>query len=51
MKIRDGYIVYENASEPVSNLYLDLESRMPALNLDSLSLNIDSVFLTLERIM
>jgi len=49
MKLRDGYIAYENLSEPVSNLYLDLETRMPALNLDSLSLNIDSVFFNLGK--
>ena len=49
MKVRDGYIAYENLSEPVSNLYLDLETRMPALNLDSLSLNIDSVFFNLGK--
>ena len=49
MKLRDGYIAYENLSEPVSNLYLDLETRMRALNLDSLSLNIDSVFFNLGK--
>ena len=49
MKVRDGYIAYEKASAPVSNLYLDFVSRMKALNPDSLSVNIDSVFFNIGK--
>jgi len=49
MKIREGYIAYEKAPAPVSNLYLDFRSGMPALNIDSLSVNVDSVFFNLEK--
>ncbi|HEY6506339.1 MAG TPA: AsmA-like C-terminal region-containing protein [Chitinophagaceae bacterium] len=49
MKIREGYIAYDKAIFPVSNLYLDFESRLPSLNTDSLSINIDSAFFNLEK--
>ena len=49
MKIRDGYIAYEKAPVPVSNLYLDLGSRMTDLNIDSLAVNIDSIYFNLEK--
>ena len=49
MKVRNGYIAYKKAPIPVSNLYLDLVSRMEALNTDSLSLNIDSIFFNLDK--
>jgi AsmA protein len=49
MKVRDGYIAYEKAPAPVSNLYLDFASSMKALNPDSLSVNIDSVFFNVDK--
>jgi len=49
MKVRDGYIAFEKAPAPVSNLYLDFASNMKALNLDSLSVNIDSVFFNVDK--
>ena len=49
MKVREGHIAYEKAPVPVSNIYLDFESKLPALNIDSLSINIDSVFFNVEK--
>jgi len=49
MKVRGGYIAYDKAPSPVSNLYLDFASRMKALNPDSLSVNIDSVFFNVDK--
>ena len=49
MKVRKGYIAYEKAPAPVRNLYLDLASTMPALNPDSLIINVDSLFFNIEE--
>ena len=49
MKVRKGYISYENAPAPLSNLYLDFISRLPSLNPDSLILNVDSLFFNIEQ--
>ena len=49
MKIRDGYIANKNAPSPVKNLYLNLETRLPGLDPDSLYLNIDSVFFNIDK--
>jgi AsmA protein len=49
LHVRDGSIEYENAQAPLSNLYLDFNSRLPRLNMDSLVVNIDSVFFNVEK--
>src|ERR1700754_1017765 len=49
MKVRNGSIAYEKTPVPVSNLYLNFESRIPGLNPDSLHLTIDSVFFNIEK--
>ncbi len=49
MKIRDGYLSYEKAPLPVSNIFLNFESSLPGLNTDSLSVNIDSVFFNIDK--
>ncbi len=49
MRIREGYIAYEKTPVPLSNLYLDFHSMVPALNMDSLSVNIDSAFFNLDK--
>jgi AsmA protein len=49
MKIRNGYISNAKAPVPVSNLFLNFQSRLPGLNTDSLRLNIDSVFFNLDK--
>lgn len=49
LKIRDGYIANNKAPVPVTNLYLDLHTRLPGFNTDSLNLNIDSAFFNLDK--
>ncbi len=49
MKVRNGFIAYDKAPVALSNLYLDFASRLPALNTDSLSVNIDSVFFSVDK--
>ena len=49
MKIRNGYISNAKAPVPVSNLFLNFQSRLPGLNTDSLRVNIDSVFFNLDK--
>jgi len=47
--IRNGYISYDKAPAPISNLFLNFETRLPQLNPDSLSVNIDSVFFNIGK--
>jgi len=49
MKVRDGYIAYARAPAPVKNLYLDLQTRVPGLNPDSLSATLDSIHFNIDK--
>jgi AsmA protein len=49
LHVRDGSITYEDAPAAVSNLYLDLDTRLPSLNMDSLVVNVDSVFFNVDK--
>lgn len=49
MNINDGYVRYDDAPLPASNLYLRFNTRLPSLNPDSLQLNIDSLFFNVDK--
>lgn len=49
LKIRDGYLSYEKAPSPLSNLFLDFDIKLPGLNVDSLAVNIDSVYFNINK--
>jgi len=49
MKIRNGNIAYDKAPAPLRNLYIDFGIRLPFLNPDSLSVNVDSVSFNIEK--
>jgi len=49
MKIRDGFIQYKDAPLPVSNLFLNLDTKIPALNADSLLVKVDSLFFNIDK--
>lgn len=49
MKIREGKIEYKNAPFPVSNLFLNFDTKLPSLNTDELKVNIDSVFFNVGK--
>jgi len=44
MKVRDGFISNPKAPQPISKLFLNLQTRLPGLNMDSLSINMDSLY-------
>lgn len=49
MKIRDGYIANKKAPFPAKNLFLNMDTRLPGLNPDSLLVNIDSIYFNIEK--
>ena len=49
VKIRNGYISNAQAPSPISNLFLNFESRLPQLNPDSLNVRVDSLFFNLDK--
>ena len=49
LKIRNGYVANGQAPVPIRNLYLDLHSRLPGLDPDSLNLAVDSAFFNLDK--
>jgi len=49
MKIRNGSVSNAQAPVPVKNLFLNLQSRMPGLNPDSLSATVDSIYFTIDK--
>lgn len=49
MKIRDGKIKNPAVPEPISNLYLNVESALPGLNPDSLKLVVDSLYFNIGK--
>ncbi len=49
INIRDGYINHEKAPLPASDIFLNLHSRLPSLDTDSLELKIDSINLNVGK--
>src|SRR5262249_16768191 len=49
MKIRDGYIEYDGAPFPASNLYMDLETKLPELDPEKLSVKLDSLYFNIDK--
>ena len=49
MKIRDGYIAYADAPFPASHLFLNLDTKIPALSPDSMQVKIDSLFFNVDK--
>ena len=49
MKIQNGYVSNNKTPSPVRNLYLDMNAKVPNLDPDSLSMNIDSLHLNIDK--
>lgn len=49
MKVRDGEINNPKAPLPIRNLFLNLQTRLPSLNPDSLFINMDSLYFTMGK--
>ncbi len=44
LKVRNGFISNDKSPSPVKNLYIDMTAKLPGLNTDSLSVNLDSLY-------
>ncbi|UPQ77785.1 AsmA-like C-terminal region-containing protein [Flavobacterium azooxidireducens] len=44
MKIRDGFISYNNTPLPAENIFLNFDTKLPSLDIEKLILKIDSVY-------
>ncbi|MDN3580802.1 AsmA family protein [Mucilaginibacter flavus] len=49
MKIRDGYVANKKTPEPVKNLFLNMEAKVPGCDPNNLDLNIDSVYFNIGK--
>jgi len=49
MGIRGGLIAHEKTPHPISNLFLNFETKLPSFNTDSLYVKIDSVFFNIDK--
>ncbi|RKR80959.1 AsmA protein [Mucilaginibacter gracilis] len=49
LKIRNGYVNNQKSPSPVRNLFLNMESKLPGLNPDSLYVNVDSIYFNIGK--
>lgn len=49
MKIREGEIEYKDAPFPASNIYMNFDTKLPALDTEQLRVNIDSIFFNVGK--
>lgn len=49
MKIRNGYIEYDGAPFPASNLYMNFETKLPGLDPEKLSVKLDSLYFNIDK--
>ena len=47
VKVRNGYVDNNKSPAPVRNLYVDMNARLPRLDMDSLAINVDSLYFNL----
>jgi len=49
LMVRNGYVANKATPSPVRNLYLNMETRLPHLNMDSLYVNVDSIYFNIDK--
>jgi AsmA protein len=49
MKIREGKIEYKNAPFPVTNIFLNFDTKIPSLNPDNIEVTVDSLFFNVGK--
>lgn len=49
IKVRDGYIKNNKAPYPIENLYLNLETQLPNLDINQLNVQLDSLYFDLNK--
>jgi AsmA protein len=49
MKIRDGFINHNDAPFPASNIFMNFDTKLPALDTEKLQVNLDSIFFNVDK--
>lgn len=49
MAIRNGFVAYNNASEPAKNIYMNLKTKLPDLNTNKLEVALDSIYFNVGK--
>jgi len=49
VKVRNGYINNQKSPVPISNLFINFETRLPGLDPDSLQVNLDSLYFNMGK--
>ncbi|CAH8293298.1 AsmA protein [Mariniflexile fucanivorans] len=49
MNIRNGLVAYNEALEPAKNIYMNLKTKLPALNPDKVEVTLDSIYFNLGK--
>ncbi len=49
IKVRDGYVKHKNAPFPIENLYLNLETKLPNLDIAQLQVKLDSLYFDVNK--
>jgi len=49
LKVRNGYINNKKSPVPISNLYVDFNTKLPDLDQDSLQVNLDSMYFNMDK--
>jgi AsmA protein len=49
MKIREGYVNYNKSPISASNIFLNFDTKLPSLDTEQLTVNLDSIFLNLDK--
>ncbi|MCO5936419.1 AsmA family protein [Mucilaginibacter sp. RB4R14] len=49
LKVRNGYVANKNTPAPVTNLYVNMDAKVPGLNPNNLNLNIDSIYFNIGK--
>jgi len=49
MKIREGYVNYNEAPVSASNIFLNFDTKLPSLDTEQLTVNLDSIFFNLDK--
>jgi len=49
MKIRDGFVNYNESPISASNIFLNFDTKLPSLDTEQLTVNLDSIFFNLDK--
>ena len=49
VKVRNGFLNYEKSHDALTHLHLDFNTKIPQLNMDSLRVNVDSVYFVVDK--